>query len=110
MVYRDKAKQKAYHKEWTERNRDKRRAANRRAVAKLKLWFKEVKAKLRLKCNRCPENHPATLVFHHTDPEKKGFTISARFKHYGRQKVLEEIAKCEVLCANCHAKEHWTAS
>jgi hypothetical protein len=23
-------------------------------------------------------------------------------------RILKEIEKCIVLCANCHAKEHWT--
>ena len=59
-----------------------------------------------LKCERCGENHPATLDFHHKNPKEKEHAVSTliRNKQYG--KARKEIEKCEVLCANCHRKHH----
>ena len=56
-------------------------------------------------CSRCPENHPACLEFHHNGIEKKLHCVS-KIK-WSLKKLKEEIAKCEVLCANCHKMEHW---
>lgn len=59
------------------------------------------------KCARCPENHIACLDFHHKDPSTKDFKIAeAATKRYSKTKILREIEKCEILCANCHRKEH----
>lgn len=59
-------------------------------------------------CSRCGESHPATLDFHHIDPSKKSFGLSvARCYTSSLDKIKVEIAKCEVLCSNCHRKEHW---
>lgn len=64
--------------------------------------------KASLKCSKCDENHPATLEFHHIDPSKKDFAISKMRNAYrSKEKALEEISKCIVLCANCHKKLHW---
>src|SRR4029077_2631271 len=61
-----------------------------------------------LKCSLCGENHPATLDFHHSNPKDKDFTISEACKGgFSIEKIKEEIAKCIVLCSNCHRKEHW---
>jgi hypothetical protein len=68
-------------------------------------WFYDIKAEL--KCERCGFNHPAALDFHHKDPTQKSFGISAN-KHIGKEKILKEIEKCEVLCSNCHRIEHAT--
>ncbi|MBV8762243.1 MAG: hypothetical protein JO257_33435 [Deltaproteobacteria bacterium] len=71
----------------------------------LAAWFFELKSKL--VCARCGEDHPACLVFHHTDPRAKEIEISeAMRRSYGRKRILAELAKCEVLCANCHTKHH----
>jgi len=46
-------------------------------------------------------------VFHHRNPTQKRFTISAAVAAGLRiATILEEIEKCSVLCANCHAKQH----
>jgi predicted HNH restriction endonuclease len=29
------------------------------------------------------------------------------FRKFGTARLLAEIAKCDVLCANCHRKLHW---
>ncbi len=56
-------------------------------------------------CVVCGEDRVPTLVFHHRDPSTKLFSVS----QYGRRplfKIQEEIDKCDVLCANCHAMWH----
>lgn len=61
-----------------------------------------------LECARCGENHPATLQFHHRDPQKKDFNLSESIRQgYSAERIKREVAKCTVLCANCHAKEHY---
>lgn len=59
-----------------------------------------------LKCERCGEDHPACIDLHHRDPRDKDFSLSDMAEKYGWARMLAEIAKCEVLCANCHRKEH----
>lgn len=46
------------------------------------------------------------LTFHHRDPAAKDFSISSDGTPRSWEKQLEEIAKCDLLCANCHAEEH----
>jgi hypothetical protein len=48
------------------------------------------------------KSHPAALEFHHRDPKTKKFRL-AMSRNYSWKMCLEEIAKCDVLCANCHA-------
>lgn len=67
-------------------------------------WW--VAYKSQLKCQRCPENHPACLHFHHTNDDKEA-DVSKLVQNGCKEKVLLEVAKCIPLCANCHAKEHW---
>lgn len=58
-------------------------------------------------CARCGfRKHPAALVFHHLDPSTKTRNVSA-FLRAGMDAVRKELSKCEVLCANCHALEHY---
>jgi len=90
MPYKDKEKKKECHKK-TRVNRYE--------------WFKEMKRKLQ--CIQCGENHEACLDFHHRDPKEKDRAISRSFNSLGRIKVMEEISKCDVLCANCHRKLHF---
>jgi hypothetical protein len=60
-------------------------------------------------CHRCGEGDPACLEFHHRDPDEKVRTVSELIT-YGNslETVCEEIEKCDVLCANCHRREHYT--
>lgn len=69
-------------------------------------WFEQYKSTL--KCERCPENHPGCLDFHHVNPEEKEGTVSQfAGQTYSIKKTLSEIEKCIVLCSNCHRKLHW---
>lgn len=68
-------------------------------------WFVELKTAI--VCARCGESHPGCLQFHHADPKAKEVSVSDAVRRaWSRKRILAELAKCEVLCANCHAKHH----
>ena len=61
------------------------------------------------KCMRCGfEGEPAQFDCHHRDPEKKSFKIAKNFKfaYSSKKRMLKELAKCDLLCANCHRLIH----
>jgi transcription elongation factor Elf1 len=59
-------------------------------------------------CQRCGERDPLCLVFHHCDPSEKSGSVSQLIVGNSQwEQIREEIAKCEVLCANCHREEHY---
>ncbi len=98
-----------YNREYYQRNRkhllEKQREKNRRLAENRRKWIVEYKKTL--SCIRCGESHPATLTFHHKKSEDKNFEIgNAICLRVSLKKLLAEIKNCEVLCVNCHAKEH----
>lgn len=64
-------------------------------------WLDSIKVAAGCKDCGCPG--PAeVLTFDHVRGEKK-FGVGSSWNQ-GKQALVEEIAKCEVVCANCHAK------
>lgn len=60
------------------------------------------------KCQRCDyDKCPAVLEFHHRDESDKEFTISAKGNTLAWDTILKELAKCDLLCANCHRELHY---
>lgn len=58
------------------------------------------------KCIICGfDKHPAALTFHHRDPSTKGFEVS-KYIQIAWSRVVVELDKCDLLCANCHIIEH----
>jgi predicted HNH restriction endonuclease len=62
-------------------------------------------------CVMCGFNaHLAALQFHHRDPETKRFSVSTKVlaatKKFPWEMICEELDKCDILCANCHAVHH----
>ena len=57
-------------------------------------------------CYVCGETDPVVLQFHHVDPDQKSFVIGRAIHSYGMNRLKEEIAKCVILCANCHRRVH----
>lgn len=94
-------------RKWVAANPDKVKENNRKVREASQKWWNEYKS--HLKCIKCGENHPACLEFHHRNPEEKEMNIShySRGGWLSRRKLLEEVEKCDVLCANCHRKEHY---
>jgi hypothetical protein len=59
------------------------------------------------KCQLCGYRKcPHALSFHHLDPTKKDFGLSARGLTRSWEKMKPEIDKCILVCANCHAEIH----
>lgn len=57
-----------------------------------------------LECVDCGEQDSRVLQFDHVQGEKRGNVAQMVGSGYGWDTILEEIAKCEVVCANCHTK------
>lgn len=53
-------------------------------------------------CVDCGETDPVVLEFDHLRDKK--FGIGEGFRDREWQSVLDEMAKCEVVCANCHRR------
>jgi hypothetical protein len=105
-------------------DREKRKEASRRhyakhrekVIAKAKLYSRAAKSRVRAFINAHLQNNPCVdcgeadivvLEFDHVgEAGTKHFNISdaTRFG-YSMDKVIAEIAKCEVRCANCHRKK-----
>lgn len=78
---------------------------NRERIRRRKQLVNEIK--VQLGCKLCGEKHISCLEFHHTDPTQKITEISSKKLMNGSEEAFHaEIAKCEVLCANCHRKLH----
>ena len=53
-------------------------------------------------CADCGETDPLVLEFDHLG--HKNFSIAAGIRSRNWQAVLDEMAKCDVVCANCHRR------
>jgi hypothetical protein len=115
MPWKDKSKYKSeayreymrnYQKSWHQKHKAQRLAHALERKEYMRAFYNQLKENL--ECSLCGENHPATLHFHDLDPENKDFNLSAAVRNgYGVERIKREVAKCTVLCANCHAKLHY---
>jgi predicted DNA-binding protein YlxM (UPF0122 family) len=100
-------KMRQYRRDWYSKNQEhaKEKVIERKNA--INKWFKEIKRQLR--CEKCGEDHPACLEFHHLNPSEKKINLSeaVAIKGWSKNKILDEIDKCVVLCSNCHRKLHW---
>jgi hypothetical protein len=86
--------------------RENRQAQYDRNKINREKYKKEIKDyKAERGCFCCEEKEPCCLDFHHING-KKEHNISKMSVSFGREKVFAEIAKCAVVCANCHRKIH----
>ena len=102
--------QRNYQRNWHQQNKKKRlaRMYERKAARKVAIYNYIQNIKSQLSCVDCGQSHPATLHFHHQNPENKVFNISdAVYKGFSLDRIKKEISKCIVLCANCHFIRHY---
>lgn len=56
-------------------------------------------------CIDCGESDPVCLQFDHRDPSQKEGEAHEWLK-WKMERILAEMAKCDIRCANCHLKRH----
>lgn len=81
--------------------RARRNAQDRAFLDRRRAAIHEIK--MQSGCVDCGYNlYPEALDFDHLPGTEKLVTIGSQLKSGTWEQVLEEIAKCEVVCANCH--------
>lgn len=96
---------KIHSKKYYEQNKQKHiqriGIRNKKIHRENKQWLDELKGKKG--CKYCPEKNPVCLDWHHLRDKKH--LVSAITKN-SKELIEKEIAKYEVVCANCHRKLH----
>lgn len=104
MPHKDPETAKAWRRQWWKNSpaiRDKQNVRSRDMRAKINAMLRE--HKLAVGCADCGFNaHHAALEFHHLGNKELNLSFA---KSLGQ--AQREMAKCEVLCSNCHRIRHW---
>ena len=114
----DRARRRVYEAAYRTRNKQKLAAARKRHYTKTQP-ARQARARQRYQANAAflaaLKDHPCTDchgVFHHAAMDfdhvrgEKLFCIAAN-KGGTRASLLAEVAKCDVVCANCHRVRTW---
>jgi hypothetical protein len=108
MAYANKQDQRDAWNRWYAKNKKKNLQQILDRKARIRQWLSEYKATLT--CTNCGEPDLVCLQFHHRDPATKEIGLAdAAANGWGLERLEREIEKCDVLCANCHLKEHHSA-
>lgn len=111
MPYKDPEKRREYNRRYQKKHYKKNKAyyynKAREREQKAKEFihkYKEAKGK----CEICGFDHVHCLDFHHVNPEEKKANICDMHKNgWSEERMLEELNKCILVCANCHRQIHW---
>jgi hypothetical protein len=88
-----------FHKKYPEKNRAHCRN-------KTKRLYEISNAAKSVGCKFCPEKTLVCLDFHHLNQNDKDMNIAALITKGSEIRLRNEIAKCAVVCSNCHRKLH----
>lgn len=82
----------------------KQKTVKRTNISKAKKRRETWEIKEKSGCVDCGEKYPHYMLhFDHLPGFKKSGSVSEIYSRNGREKGLEEMAKCDIVCANCHA-------
>ena len=100
---------KEYQRKWYENNKElqnkrSRESTNRARQRKREFVYAYLLAH---ECIVCGESDPVVLQFDHIEPKTKSERISKMIfsSSYKLEDIKKEINKCQILCANCHARK-----
>lgn len=100
MSYKDPIKQKQVVRSWYDKNKPLVQAKKILEYKKAKDLI--IQHKNKTGCIKCKRKYPHyVLDLHHKKGSDKIMPVS-KMKRYSLKKILTEINKCEVVCANCH--------
>ena len=77
-------------------------------IAKLYEWLNELK---QAPCTDCKQTfNPVCMDFDHLDGSAKIKGITKMVNEtYSKERIIQEIEKCELVCANCHRLRTWAS-
>jgi hypothetical protein len=98
----------ASNKKWKQNNREAVLERQREVTRRRTVWFKGFHESLKAAqgCSVCG-THEGVLAHHHIDRESKRYKVS-QMATCSLEALLDEIAKCTVLCMSCHGRLHRT--
>lgn len=100
MAYKDIEKARAAQRRYYDKNRELYRDKNRRKKELLRNIMREHKSQ---PCSDCGGEFPFYVMdFDHREGEEKLAHVSRLVQRMNLKRLLDEIAKCDVVCANCH--------
>lgn len=104
MPYKDPEKRREYSRKHYEENKPVYAERDAKARRKLREQVNRLKEK---PCTDCGKEYPYYVMqFDHIGTDKVA-DVKTLVRSAGIKRVLEEIAKCELVCANCHAERTW---
>lgn len=100
MPYKDVEKQKAAQRASYEKNKE--------AIKERSQWYRRTNLQKvnEIKCQPCKDcnrEYPYYVMQFDHIGEDKVANVSRLLRTHGWPEIEKEIAKCEVVCANCHA-------
>jgi hypothetical protein len=93
---------RAYDSAYSTRTSSRRRARRAERKREFALWYEALKEER--PCTDCGGRFPAAAMqWDHLPGTEKLADVANLLRRMCKRRVLEEIAKCELVCANCHA-------
>lgn len=89
------------HKEYYHKNKEYYFKKAKKHDLSVKMFINSLKNK---PCVDCAKSYPPYVMdFDHRDPTQKEIGIAiARNRGWGKNRLLKEVAKCDLVCSNCH--------
>jgi hypothetical protein len=106
MPYKDPEKQKLAQARYYQENKTRLRLEQKNQRSKLRRLIEELKS---VPCTDCGILYPTYIMDFDHCRGTKSFTISVHLstKNPTESTLRAEIAKCDVVCANCHRHRTW---
>ena len=92
--------QRSAKRRYYERNREVYREKNRRKRERMRVLLRQAKSR---PCVDCGKEFPYFVMdFDHREGERKEKEVGLLIASLSMRRLLDEIEKCDVVCANCH--------
>ena len=100
-IYRARPEVKAREKELYELNKEAILKQQKERIAKRIKYTQDLKSNT--PCMDCKQSYPYYVMdFDHRDPTQKVAHIQKMCTSASWERLLQEIDKCDIVCANCH--------
>lgn len=99
MAYKNKEDQNAYTRMWYRKNKESVLRRKRERKQEIKAAVRNMKD---VPCADCGERYPYYVMdFDHIQGDKIA-NVATLVNNGNWLQILEEVQKCEIVCANCH--------